>query len=100
MELYVQVRRACMVDGRGTREAALVFGLHRDTERKMLKYSGRPRYRRRSPPRQPKLESWSSRSDPGRGPRPPRKQRHSVKRIFERLRGEHGFGGKYTIVEV
>ncbi len=27
------------------------------------------------------------------------KQRHTAKRIFERLRGEHGFGGIYTDVK-
>ena len=43
-----------------TREAARVFGLHRDTVRKMLQYSVPPGYRRRSPPRRPKL-------DPNRG---------------------------------
>ena len=36
VELYVRVRRACMVEGMSTREAARVFGLHRDTVRKML----------------------------------------------------------------
>ena len=29
VELYVRVRRACMVEGMSTREAARVFGLHR-----------------------------------------------------------------------
>ena len=29
----------------------------------------------------------------------PRKQRHTAKRIFERLRDEHGFAGKYTVVK-
>ena len=29
----------------------------------------------------------------------PKKQRHTAKRIYERLRTEHGFGGKYTIVK-
>ena len=29
----------------------------------------------------------------------PRKQRHTAKRIYERLRSEHGFDGKYTIVK-
>ena len=29
----------------------------------------------------------------------PKKQRHTAKRIYERLRAEHGFGGKYTIVK-
>ena len=42
MELYVRVRRACMVEGMSTREAARVFGLHRDTVRKMLEYSVPP----------------------------------------------------------
>ena len=36
VELYARVRRACMVEGMSTREAARVFGLHRDTVRKML----------------------------------------------------------------
>ena len=39
VELYVRVRRACMVEGMSTREAARVVGLHRDTVRKMLEYS-------------------------------------------------------------
>jgi hypothetical protein len=29
----------------------------------------------------------------------PVKQRHTAKRIFERLRDEHGFGGGYTVVK-
>ena len=29
----------------------------------------------------------------------PKKQRHTAKRIYERLRAEHGFTGKYTIVK-
>ena len=51
VELYARVRRACVVEGMSTREAALMFGLHRDTVRKMLRYSVPPGYRRQSPPR-------------------------------------------------
>ena len=58
VELYVRVRRACMVEGTSTREAARVFGLHRDTVRKMLEYSVPPGYRRQSPPRRPKLDPY------------------------------------------
>ena len=58
VELYVRVRRACMVEGISTREAARVFGLHRDTVRKMLRYSVPPGYRRSSPPRRPKLDPY------------------------------------------
>ena len=53
VERYVQVRRACMVEGMSVREASRVFGLHRDTVRKMLAYSVPPGYRRESPPRRP-----------------------------------------------
>ena len=41
VEIYVRVRRACMVEGMSVREASRVFGLHRDTVRKMLAYSAR-----------------------------------------------------------
>ena len=101
MELYVRVRRACMVEGMSTREAARVFGLHRDTVRKMLKYSVPPGYRRQSPPRRPKLDPYHGvidrilDEDGGL----PKKQRHTAKRIYDRLRAEHGFGGRYTIVK-
>ena len=50
-----------MVEGMSTREAARVFGLHRDTVRKMLEYSVPPGYRRQSPPRRPKPESTEGR---------------------------------------
>ena len=49
VEIYVQVRRACMVEGMSVREASRVFGLHRDTVRKMLTYSVPPVTRRKSP---------------------------------------------------
>ena len=59
VEMYVQVRRACMVEGMSVREASRVFGLHRDTVRKMLAYSVPPGYRREGPPRRPKLEAFT-----------------------------------------
>ena len=57
------------------REASRVFGLHRDTVRKMLAYSVPPGYRRQTPPRKPNPSTSSGRflhprhrPDPGRGP--------------------------------
>ena len=101
VDVYLRVRRAVMVDGMSMREAARVFGLHRDTVRKMLAYSVPPGYRRQNPPKRPKLEPYAGvidrifEDDLGR----PRKQRHTAKRIFERLRNEHGFDGGYTTVK-
>ena len=103
MELYVRVRGACMVEGMSTREAARVFGLHRDTVRKMLEYSVPPGYRRAGepPPRRPKLDPYRGVIDRilEEDRSLPKKQRHTAKRIYERLRAEHGFTGKYRIVK-
>ena len=75
--------------------------LHRDTVRKMLKYSIPPGYRRRKPARRPKLEPYVGVIDQLlEGDRvAPKKQRHTAKRIYDRLREEHGFRGGYTIVK-
>ena len=53
VDAYLRVRRAVMVEGMSIREAARTFGLHRDTVRKMLAYSGPPGYRRQITPRRP-----------------------------------------------
>ncbi len=101
VEVYFQVRRACLVEGMSLREPSRVFGVHRDTVRKMLANATPQGYTRQRPPRKPKIEPFTGvidaileadRSVPG-------KQRHTVKRIFERLRDEYGFEGKHTIVK-
>ena len=101
VEVYLLVRRAVMVEGMSIREVAREFGLHRDTVRKMLAYSVPPGYRRQISPRRPKLESYTGVIDRilEDDLRLPKKQRHTAKRIFERLRDEYGFGGGYTTVK-
>jgi transposase len=101
VDLYQRVRRACHVEGMSLREAARVFGLHRETVSKMLRFSVPPGYRRHHPPRRPKLDPFVGIIDRilKEDRSAPRKQRHTAKRIFERLRAEHGFEGGYTIVK-
>ena len=101
VEMYYQVRRACLVEGMSEREASRVFGVHRDTVRKMLTNATPPGYMRKSPTRRPKLEPYTGVIDAilEADRSVPRKQRHTVKRIFERLRDEYGFEGKHTIVK-
>jgi transposase len=83
------------------REAARHFGISRDSVRKMLSFSVPPGYRRRAEIRRPKLDGFTEiieqwlRDDLGQRA----KQRHTAKRVFERLRDEHGFAGGYTIVK-
>jgi transposase len=101
VELYARVRRAVVVDKMSEREAAREFGLARETVRKMLRYSVPPGYRRQQAARRPKLDAWVGtidqilEDDKAEG----RKQRHTAKRIFERLREEHGYTGGNTIVK-
>ena len=64
------------------------FGLSRETVLKMCRFSLRPGYTRKEPATKPKL-----------GLLLPVKQRHPAKRIFERRRDVHGFGGGYTVVK-
>ena len=101
VESYLRVHRAVMVEGLSIREASRAFGLHRDTVRKMLAYSVPPGYRRQTTPRRPKLEPFTGVIDRilEDDHMVPRKQRHTAKRIFERLRDEYGFDGQYTIVK-
>ena len=101
MELYAAVRRSVYVEGLSERAAARRFGLARETVRKMLRYRRPPGYRRAQPVRRPKLDAFTGiidqilREDQSR----PKKQRHTAKRIGERLRAEYGFTGGDTIVK-
>ena len=101
VELYGRVRHACHVEGLSIREAARRFGLHRNTVRKMLAFSVPPGYRRRGPPARPRLGPFTAVIDRilAEDRSAPAKQRHTAKRIHERLRAEHGFAGGYTIVK-
>jgi transposase len=83
------------------REASRHFGISRDSVRKMLAFSVPPGYRRKAPIKRPKLDGFTGIIDAwleaDRGVY--RKQRHTAKRVFDRLRDEHGFAGGYTIVK-
>ena len=67
----------------------------------MMAFSIPPGYRRTAPVKRPKLDGFTGIIDGWlEGDREVhRKQRHTAKRVFERLRDEHGFTGGYTIVK-
>jgi transposase len=101
VELYGRVRRAVLVEGRSQRSVAREFGLARVTVRKMVGYSIPPGYRRKEPPKRPKLGPWIGVIDAilEEDKSKPAKQRHTAQRIFHRLQAEHAFPGGYTIVK-
>ncbi len=101
MELYLRVRRAYFHDGQSGRSIALEFGISRDSVAKMLAYSEPPGYQRSAPIKRPKLDEFTAQIDQWLmdDKKRSRKQRHTAKRIFDRLRDECGFIGGYTIVK-
>lgn len=101
VDLYGRVRRAVLNDGMSRREAARIFGIDRRTVDKMVKFSIPPGYRRTQPIKRPKLDPFVGIIDAilEADKSVPKKQRHTSKRVFERLRDEYGFTGGITIVK-
>jgi len=101
VEIYGQVRYAVQVEGLSKRAAARRFGIDPRTVSKMMTFSVPPGYVRSKPPVRPKLDAFIAVIDKilADDKSVHKKQRHTSKRIFERLRDENGFTGGITIVK-
>src|SRR5438552_4261349 len=101
VEVYLKVRHAVRIELLSERAAARRFGIDPRTVNKMMKFSVPPGYVRKKPPAKPKLDPFIPVIDRilGDDKSRPKKQLHTAKRIFERLRDEHGFTGGITIVK-
>src|SRR3954469_17314263 len=101
VDVYARVRRSVQVDGMSIRQAAREFGLARKTVRKMLAYSVPPGYERKKPVARPKLGPWLGVFDQilEDDKSQPKKQRHTAKRIWDRLKTEHHVSGDYPVVK-
>ncbi|WP_419192778.1 IS21 family transposase [Kolteria novifilia] len=101
MEWWTEVRRRVLTGELSKRGACREYDLGWHTLTKILAHPEPPGYRLSRPRKRPKLESFLPiihqilEED---GKQPP-KQRHTVKRIVERLRDEHGYDGGETIVK-
>ena len=102
MEKWAEIRRRVLVDGQSKRSVCREFDIHWDTLQKILGHPQPPGYRRSGPRPRPKLEPFLPviHQILGDAPKAPRKQRHTARRIFERLRDEYGYEGKLTVVKV
>jgi len=101
VDLYAKVRHAVRIEGLSKRAVARRFGIDPRTVDKMLEFSVPPGYRRSQPPVRPKLDPFIGIMDAilTADKELPKKQQHTAKRIFERLRDEHGYSGGITIVK-
>ena len=100
MDDWAEIRRRVLVEGVSRRQILRETGLHRQTLQKILEHSEPPGYRQQKPRPRKKLGAFLERirqilkEDQAM----PRKQRHTAKRIWQRL-GEAGFTGGYTVVK-
>jgi transposase len=95
-----QIRRAHLVEGKSIRQIQRETGYHRKTIRKALQDGEVPRYAQRQrqvrrvlDPVKAVIEQWLTEDES----KPP-KQRHTAKRIYERLRTEYSFVGAASTV--
>jgi transposase len=94
VELFAAIRRDSRGAGLSVRALARKYGVHRRTVREALS-SAWPAPRKKLPPRRSRLEPFRPAIDAmlRADLDAPRKQQHTVKRIFDRLIAEHGMEG-------
>lgn len=100
MDQKVVIRHAYYVERRAIREIARTMGLHRKTVRNALRDAAPPQYTLKAPRFCPVLGTHKPliREILRKDREAPRKQRHSARRIWERLVQEHGFLGAESTV--
>lgn len=98
---YDLVRRMYYRENLSKREISCRTGCHRRTINRMLQYSSPPGYCLKNPRPKTKLGPFLPIIDQilEQDRQAPKKQRHTIQRIFDRLKAEHGFIGGYTIVK-
>jgi transposase len=100
MQLWVDIRRRVLVENVSKRQILRETGMHWRTLEKILANPDPPGYRTKAPRRRPKLGPYLERIsqilDEDKGY--PRKQRHTAKRVFDRIKAE-GYPGGYTAVK-
>lgn len=100
MEEWSEIRRRVLVEKVSRRQVLRETGLHWKTLRKILQHSEPPGYRQQKPRAKKKLGPYLERIEQilQDDKAMPRKQRHTAKRLWERLK-EEGFTGGYTAVK-
>ena len=100
MEQWSEIRRRVLVEGVSRRQVLRETGMHWQTLKKILEHSQPPGYRQARTRTRQKLGPYMGRIEQilKEDQALPRKQRHTAKRIWERLQTE-GFRCGYTIVK-
>jgi transposase len=100
MQFWTDVRRYVLAEGNSKRSACRKFNIHWHTLQKILAHPEPPGYCRTKQPAEKKIDRFLPiihqilKNDQ----KAPRKQRYTIRRLFEVLRDQHGFTGKITLV--
>jgi transposase len=100
MEQWNDIRRRVLVDGVSKRSILRETGMHWRTLNKILTHSEPPGYQLTKPRERPKIGPFEDRIKQilEDDLKVHKKQRHTAKRIWERLRDENGYQGAYSTV--
>ncbi|MGH7866819.1 MAG: IS21 family transposase [Candidatus Dormibacteraceae bacterium] len=101
MDRWTEIRKKILVEGVSKRQVMEEEGIHWETLQKILAHSQPPGYRMGKQRPQPKIGSFLGRIEQilEDDKHVHKKQHHTAKRIFERLRKEDGYTGGYTQVK-
>ena len=100
MEWWTEIRRKVLAQGASKRAVQREYGIHWETLEKILTHSAPPGYRMKQERPKPKIGRYLERIRQiiEEDKAAPKKQRHTAKRIFERIQSE-GYEGGYTQVK-
>ena len=101
MEMWRDIRRRINVDGESKRLICREYGIHFKTLQKILTNTTPPGYRQTKPREKRKIGPHLAFIEEilAEDKKAPRKQRHTAKRIFDRLVSEQDYDGGYTAVK-
>ena len=99
MKQWTDIRLKVLREGTSKRKILRETGMHWTTLEKILQYDEPPGYRVRKERHKPKLGAFLIRIEEilKSDKELPKKQRHTAKRIYERIK-EEGYQGGYTVV--
>jgi transposase len=100
MYTWTEIRRLIHTQQKSKRAVCREYSLHWKTLEKILRHEEPPGYRQQKPRVRPKLDPFIPiiHEILEQDKTAPKKQRHTIKRLFDRLRTEHGYTGGITIV--
>jgi transposase len=101
MEQWRDIRRRILAEGDGKRQICREYGIHFKTLQKILEHAEPPGYRLTKPREKRKIGPYISFIEEtlAADQKAPRKQRHTARRLYDRLVKEHGYDGGYTTVK-